>query len=74
MGQSDGSIAKQTLEWNTQDRRKRGKLRTTWRKSIDQEPEPVNNIRGKVEELAKNEMRRRPYVSLRIKGYDNKLS
>lgn len=56
------SIAKEALEWNPQGKRKTGRPRHTWRRTIDKEIAEENKSWGEIKSMAKNRVRWRSFV------------
>ena len=59
---SKTDIAKAALEWNPQGKRKRGRPKATWRRTIIEEAKEKNKCWGEIKNLAKNRVRWRGFV------------
>ena len=58
-----GSIARQSLQWNPQGQRKRGRPRTTWRRCIEEEMRKKGYSWNELQKLARDRDRWRDVVS-----------
>ena len=56
------TIAKQALEWNPQGRRKPGRPKTSWRRTILKEAEQAGKNWIEIKQIAQNRVRYRAYV------------
>jgi hypothetical protein len=54
---SDNTIEKQALDWNPQGARKRGRLKTTWKRTVYDEIGHHGKTWGEVKALASNRVR-----------------
>ena len=46
------SVVRHALKWNPQGKRKRGRPRSTWRRSVETEGRPLGHSRGQLEVLS----------------------
>uniref|UniRef100_A0A8D8XXM4 Craniofacial development protein 2 n=1 Tax=Cacopsylla melanoneura TaxID=428564 RepID=A0A8D8XXM4_9HEMI len=60
---SPDDISRQTLDWNPQGRRKPGRPRITWRRTVEKEVKDEGKSWGEVKHLAQNRVRWRSFVA-----------
>ena len=68
-----GSIPKVAVEWKPEGRRKRGRLRMTWRRTVEAEAAAMGHSRGTLRTLAQDRLRWREFVAALV-VYDKKGS
>ena len=64
------NITRQSLEWNPQGKRKRGRPRNTWRRNITTELKNVNTTWEEIKNLAQNRVRWRAFVAALCPPWD----
>ena len=57
------SICRQALDWNPQGKRRKGRPKTTWRRTVEQEIKEEGKTWGEVKHLAQNRIRWRAFVA-----------
>jgi hypothetical protein len=52
-----------SLHWSPEGKRKRGRAKNTWRRTVEGEMRTMNNIWGTVEKMAKERQKGRTFVA-----------
>ena len=63
MRKDAGAIIKTAIHWTPDGKRKRGRPKTTWRRTVDQEMKVMGLTRGTLERMAKDRQRWRAFVA-----------
>jgi hypothetical protein len=65
----NNDLTREALEWNPQEVRRRGRPRTTWRRTIEEEINRMRKSRKADREPSRNRVRWRNFTSLGVTGH-----